>query len=229
MKTIGLIGGLSWLSTVDYYRILNETVNQRLGGVHAAKIILNSVNFGEIKELTLNDDWQGIAAIICDAARKTELAGADCLLIGANTMHKIADEVQQSINIPVIHIANVTARAINRRLLKKVALLGTKYTMELEFYANRLAASGIQTIIPPPAERAYVNAAIYEEMGKGLFLPQTKEKFISIIEGLKAQGAEGVILGCTEIPILIKQADSVLPVFDTTLLHATAAVDFALG
>jgi len=228
MKTIGIIGGLTWLSTADYYRLINQQVNEKLGGVEAGKIIIYSVNFAEIKVLTENNDWDGIAAIMKEVARKLENAGADCILIGANTMHKIADEVQSAINIPLIHIAEETARVIESKGLQKVALLGTKYTMQLDFYTKKLAAKGIETIIPGEEDIAYINNAIYTEMGKGIFLPETKDRFIQIIDKLQHAGAEAVILGCTEIPILIKQDDVEVPVLDTTAIHVDAAVKFAL-
>lgn len=229
MKTIGLIGGLTWVSSQDYYRLLNQLVNERLGGVEAAKLILYSVNFGEIKKLTEAGDWNGIARIICDAARKLENAGADCMLLGANTMHKIALEVQAAINVPLIHIASVTAREISARGLSKVALLGTRYTMQLDFYKDALAEQGIQTLIPQIAQIEFINNAIYTELAVNQFLPATKKGFVDTIEELIDEGAEGVILGCTEIPLLIKQTDVAVPVFDTTALHARAAVDFALS
>jgi len=230
MKTIGIIGGITWFSTIDYYRLINQQVNERLGGVTSAKIIVWSAEFGEIKRLTVDDNWDGLAAIVSGAAQKLEQAGADCILIGANTMHKIADTVQATVHIPLIHIAEVTADAVAKKQLKKVALLGTKYTMQLDFYTQKLADKGIETIIPADAaDIEFINDAIYEEMGKGLFLPQTKAGFIRIIHALVAQGAEGIILGCTEIPILIKQEDSPVPVFDTTAIHVNAAVAFALG
>lgn len=228
MKTIGIIGGLTWLSTAEYYRLLNEMVNEKLGGVYSAKIILYSVNFHDIKTRTFAGDWQGIAQIICGIAQKLEDAGADCILIGANTMHKIAGEVQQSVSIPIIHIAAATGKAIEKRQLKKVALLGTKYTMELGFYQQELAKFNIATIIPNEADRQYIHDAIYNEMGKNIFLASTKERFLSIIDSLAKHGAEGIILGCTEIPILIKQSDCDIPVFDTTYIHAAASVEFAL-
>lgn len=228
MKTIGIIGGLTWLSTADYYRLINQQINEKLGGVEAGKIIIYSVNFAEIKVLTENNNWNAIADIIKDAARKLENAGADCILIGANTMHKIADEVQGAIKIPLIHIAEETAKVIASKGLKKVALLGTKYTMQLDFYTKKLAAKGIETIIPGEEDITYINNAIYTEMGKGLFLPETKERFILIIDKLQQSGAEAVILGCTEIPILIKQEDVNLPVLDTTAIHVSAAVKFAV-
>ncbi len=230
MKTIGIIGGLTWLSTVDYYTLLNKMVNEKLGGVSSAKIILYSVEFAEIKMLTQSDQWDGISAIICDAAQKLERAGADCLLIGANTMHKLADEVQASVKIPVIHIAEETAKAVALKQLKTVALLGTKYTMQLDFYKNKIASHSINVIIPDNTDDIeFINNAIYNEMGKGIFLPETKERFIKIIDALIQRGAEGMVLGCTEIPILIKQEDCNVPVFDTTKIHAAAAVEFALN
>ncbi len=229
MKTIGLIGGITWLSTLDYYRLLNQKINEQIGGVSSAKLIISSVNFDEIKTLTLADDWDGLTVIMRKEAKRLEEAGADCILIGANTMHNIADEVQASINIPLIHVAEETGKEITRLQLKKVALLGTKYTMQLPFYKNKLAALGIEIIIPNEPDIEYINSAIYNEMGKGIFLPERKEEFINIINKLKAEGAEGVILGCTEIPILIKQEDSPIPVFDTTAIHAAAAVNFALS
>lgn len=228
MKTIGIIGGISWLSTAEYYKLLNQMVNERLGGVNAAKIIIYSVNFGEIKMLTEADDWDGIAAIMCEAARQLEKAGADCLLIGANTMHKIADEIQAVVKIPVIHVAVVTADAIKKKNLQTVALLGTKYVMQQDFYKNKLAQQGISTIIPEQYDIDYINNAIYTEFGKGIFLPETQKRFLQIIDKLSVQGASGVIFGCTEIPLLIQPEDCSIPVFDTTLIHAIAAVDFAL-
>jgi aspartate racemase len=228
MKTIGIIGGLTWLSTADYYRLINQQINEILGGVEAGKIILYSVNFAEIKILTENNDWSTIAAIMKDIAQKLEAAGADCILIGANTMHKIADEVQSAIQIPLINIAEETAKVIQANGMKKVALLGTKYTMQLDFYKNKLFAKGIQTIIPGEEDIVYINNAIYSEMGKGLFLPETKTRFIQIINKLQQSGVEAVILGCTEIPILIKQEDVNLPVFDTTEIHVSAAVKYVV-
>ncbi|MGB5008079.1 MAG: amino acid racemase [Ferruginibacter sp.] len=228
MKTIGMIGGLTWHSTLDYYRLLNELTNKKLGGTHAATIFLYSVDFAEIEVLTKKQDWDAIAVIICKAARAVEIAGAGCLLIGANTMHKIADEVQAAVSIPVIHIADAVAAAIRAKGLKKVALLGTKYTMQLDFYRNRLSSAGIEVIIPGEADIELINDTIYKEFSKGIFLPERKTQFLQIIETLRLQGAEGVILGCTEIPILVKQSDCSIAVFDTTFIHAEAAVNFAV-
>lgn len=229
MKTIGLIGGITWYSSLDYYRFFNQIVNERRGGDESAKVILNSVNYGEIKRLTHAGDWKGISTIISQAARKAEAAGAECILLGANTMHHIADEVAAAINVPLIHIADATAKAILAKGIHTVALLGTKYTMQFDFYKNKLRQHGITTLIPDEEGVEIVNKSIYEELGKGILLPETKQRFIAIIGQLMEQGAQGAILGCTEIPLLIKQEDSPVPVFDTTLLHATAAVDFALS
>lgn len=229
MKTIGFVGGLSWVSSLDYYRLFNEIANQRLGGNEAAKIAMYSVNYGEIVTLTQKGDWDGITRIITDAAKKVEAAGAACVLLGANTMHHIAERVQEKISIPLLHIADVTAKAIQEKGINKVALLGTRYTMQFDFYKNKLASYGVETIIPGADGIEFVNNAIYNELGKGKFLAETKQGFLTLIDKLSAEGAQGAILGCTEIPMLIKQSDTALPVFDTTLLHATAAVDFALG
>ncbi len=229
MKTIGLIGGLTWLSTVEYYRIMNQLVNERKGGVEAAEIILYSLNFAEIKKLTEDDHWDEITNLVSSVAEKLQEAGAECLMIGANTMHKIADDVQAAIRIPLINIAEATALEIKRADLKTVALLGTKYTMQLSFYKDKLAAQGIDTIIPNEEKILFINTAIYTEMGKGLFLPETRKRFLEIIHRLIKEGADGIILGCTEIPLLIKQEDCPVPIFDNTLIHSKAAVDFALG
>jgi aspartate racemase len=228
MKTIGIIGGMTWLSSIDYYRLLNEMVLEKTGGRDSAKLILYSVNFGEIKRLTEDNNWNALANIVCDAAVKLEKAGADCILIGANTMHRIADIIQRSVNIPLIHIAEVTASAINKQQLHTVALLGTKYTMQFDFYKDKLAKQDISTIIPREEDIEYLNYSIYNEMGKGVFTSEMKERVLKIINELVQQGAQAVILGCTELPILIKQEDCPVPVFDTTLLHVKAAVDFAL-
>lgn len=228
MKTIGLVGGLSWHSTLDYYRIINQEVNNRLGNDEAAKIILYSVNYGQIKKLTQEGNWEQIVGVISNAAKKIEDAGGDCILIGANTMHKIADEVQSAINIPLIHIAEATAKEIKKKDISTVALLGTKYTMQLKFYRDKLAEYEIKTIIPGEEDVQMVNDSIYNELGKGLIFPKTKQNYLDLIDKLIAQGAEGIILGCTEIPLLIKQQDCTVPVFDTTLIHAIAAVDFAM-
>jgi len=229
MKKIGLIGGLTWVSTIEYYRLLNQLVNEKLGGSEAAEVIIYSVNFGEIKKFTEANDWASISKIICAAAKELEKSGAECILLGANTMHKIAPDVQEAVSIPLIHIADVTATAIRNKEISKIALLGTKYTMQLDFYKNALAKKGIETLIPAEDDIQFINTAIYTELGKNIFLPETKKRFLEIIDTLAKQGAEGVILGCTEIPLLLNQSDTSLAVFDTTLIHAKAAVEFSLG
>jgi aspartate racemase len=229
MKTIGIIGGLTWLSTGEYYRLLNQLVNERVGGAGSAKILMYSVNFEDIKTLTLANDWDSIANLIGDIAKRLEQAGADCLLLGANTMHKIAGNIQEQISIPLINIAEVTATTINGQGLKKVALLGTKFTMQLPFYKDKFSTLGIEVIIPASVDVEFINNAIYEEMSRNLFLTSTRERFKHIIAGLIGQGAEGIIMGCTEIPILLKDETASVPFFDTTLIHSKAAVDFALA
>jgi aspartate racemase len=214
---------------LDYYRIINEMINRRLGGNEASKIIVFSVNYGEIVKLTKAGNWSGIAEIICNAAQKLESAGADCLMLGANTMHIIAEAVQKNTTKPLIHIADETAKAIAREGLKKVVLLGTKYTMHANFYQTRLANHSIETVVPAGDDIEWLNDSIYNELGKGIFDPKTKMAYVSLIEGLVAKGIEGVILGCTEIPLLINDKDCSVPVFNTTFIHAAAAVDFSLA
>ena len=228
MKTIGLIGGTSWYSTVDYYRYINEGINRRVGGNSSAKIFLYSVDFGEIVSLTKTGDWDAIAVILCDAAKKLDAAGADCLLLCANTMHLNAAKVQACIDIPLIHIADVTVSAIKKQNLAGVLLLGTKYTMVSDIYSTRLQENGIEQFIPDANDRELVNSSIFDELGKGIILPETKNEYLHIIDKSMSMGAEGVIMGCTEIPLLLKPGDCKPPLFDTTQLHSAAAVDFAL-
>ncbi len=228
MKTIGFIGGLTWHSSIDYYRLFNEMVNERLSGAHSCRMLMYSVDFEEIKTRTLRADWEGVAGIIVPAAVALEKAGAECMVLGANTMHNIADEVQGGLSIPVIHIAAATAAAIEKQQLQTVALLGTRFTMQMDFYTGKLAEKNIRALIPGEEDIDYINHAIYEEMSIGIFSPETKGRIIQIINDLKQQGAQGVILGCTELPILVKQQDVSIPIFDTTLIHAMAAVEFAL-
>jgi aspartate racemase len=228
MKTIGLIGGMTYVSTQDYYRMLNELVNGRKGGSEAAEIIIYSVNFGVIKKLTEAGDWVSIAKIVCEIAQTLENAGAGCIMIGANTMHKIADEIQSSVHIPVIHIADAVAEEIKSKNLNTVALLGTKYTMQLDFYKKRLSSKGIKVIIPGDEDIEYINYTIYSEFSRNIFTKEAKDRYLAIINQLHADGAEGIILGCTEIPVLIKQTDCIVPLFDTARIHSEAAVKFAL-
>jgi|SRR6188474_848473 len=229
MKPIGLIGGLTYVSTLEYYRYLNELANEKLGGNESAEIIIYSVNFGEIKKLIEADDWKNISLIICKAAQTIEADGAACLLIGANTMHKIAGDVQAAVKIPVIHIAEAVAKEILKNGLKKIALLGTRYTMQLGFYSGHLAMHGIETIIPEQADIDFINYTIYNEFSKNVFSPETKARYLKVISRLKANGAEGIILGCTEIPMLIKQSDCDIHLFDTAKIHSGAAVDHILN
>jgi len=229
MKSIGLIGGLTYVSTIEYYRYLNELANEKLGGNESPEIIMYSVNFGVIKKLTEAGDWKNISVIICKAAQTIEAGGAACLLIGANTMHKIADEVQAAIMIPVIHIAEAVSKAILKSGLKKVGLLGTRYTMQLGFYTDHLARHGIETIIPELEDIDFLNYTIYNEFSRNLFLPQTKAGYLKVISKLKQRGAEGIILGCTEIPLLVKQSDCDILLFDTAKIHSSAGVDHVLS
>ncbi|MEO6405455.1 MAG: amino acid racemase [Ferruginibacter sp.] len=226
MKTIGLIGGTTWHSTIDYYRYLNELTNIKYGSDHSAKIILNSVDYGEIVPLTKAGDWNSIAAIMTKSARNIELAGADCVLLCANTMHHRAEEVQAAVNIPLIHIADTVVEEIKKKDIHTVALLGTKYTMLLPFYRNKLEAAGIKFLVPSADDIEYLNDAIYNEMGKGIFNDDTRKKIIEIITDLQHEGAAGAILGCTELPILIKPEHIAVQLFDTTFIHCQAAMHF---
>jgi len=229
MKPIGLIGGLTYVSTIEYYRYLNQLANEKLGGAETVEVIIHSVNFGEIKKFTEADDWKKLLEIMRNAAIELEAAGAGCLLIGANTMHKIADEIQAAIKIPVIHIAEAVAKEILKNGFKKAGLLGTKYTMQLGFYTDHLAKYGIETIIPGQEDVDFLNYTIYNEFGRNLFLPETKARYLKIISTLKERGAEGIILGCTEIPILLKQPDCDILLLDTTKIHSKAGVDHVLS
>jgi len=228
MKTIGLIGGLSWESTTDYYRYINTLVKEKMGGLHSAKCLLYSFDFEEIVALQKAGHWEKATDLMINAAKTLEAAGADVVLICTNTMHKMAKEVQASLSIPLLHIAEVTGNKAKEAGLKKVGLLGTMFTMEHAFYKETLLDQGIETIVPEKEDRESVHHIIFDELCKGIILPESKKIYMRIIEKLIDQGAEGVILGCTEIPLLIKQEDSSIPLFDTTFLHAKAAVSFAL-
>ena len=229
MKTIGLIGGMSWESTITYYQILNEKVKEELGGFHSAKILLYSVDFSEIEKCQADGDWDKSAEILADAAHNLEKAGADYILICTNTMHKVAPQIQARISVPIIHIAEATAEKLKQQGITKVALLGTKYTMTQDFYKEKLVEAGIEVLIPDTADIETVNNVIYNELCLGTISEQSKQKYLRIIDGLSQKGAEGVILGCTEIGLLIQQKDTSLPVFDTTLIHAERAAELALG
>jgi len=228
MKTIGLIGGMSWESTQVYYRLLNQYVKKRLGGHHSAKVVLYSVDFAEIEALQHTGDWEGTASILSSAAQALERAGADFILIGTNTMHKIADDVAAAVSVPLLHIIDITAEALKAQNIQRVGLLGTKFTMEQRFYRDRMAEHGIEVIVPTEGQRDYVHQVIYHELCQGKFQASSKQAFLDIAADLAEQGAEGVILGCTEIGMLIHNGQADIPLFDTTELHAKAAVEQAL-
>jgi aspartate racemase len=229
MKTIGLVGGMSWESTLEYYRIINETVKEKLGGFHSAKLVLYSVDFAEVETLQHRGEWERAAVLLTEASRRVEAAGADFGLLCTNTMHKVFDEVQKGIRIPLIHIADVTGRAITARGLRRIGLLGTRFTMEQDFYKGKLTSDyGIDVLIPDEEERQAVHAIVYNELCLGTVKDASRDVFGKIIARLEGRGAQGIVLGCTEIPLLVKQKDNRLPLFDTTDLHARAAVDLAL-
>ena len=229
MKKIGLIGGMSWESSLEYYRIINETVKQKLGGLHSAECIMYSVDFDEIEKLQHQGKWQDLTKIMIDCAQRLEKAGANLIIICTNTMHKMAKEVESSINIPLLHIADATAEKIKGKGFKKVGLLGTKFTMEEDFYKGRLIDKhAIEVIIPNSEEMQIIHDIIFNELCLGEIKETSKEQYKKIIINLAGKGAEGVILGCTEIPLLIKQEDVEVPLFDTTRIHAEFAVDYAI-
>jgi aspartate racemase len=230
VKTIGLVGGMSWESTAHYYRLINEAVKARLGGLHSARLVLASVDFAEIEPLQRADRWEEAGAILNQAALGVERAGADLLVLCANTMHKVADRMMRGVRVPLVHIADVTGARVVGAGVRKVGLLGTRYTMEQEFYRARLAERfGLEVLVPGPADRDEVNRVIFEELVLGRVEPRSRARYLAVIEALVAQGAEGVIAGCTEITMLVQQPDVPVPLFDTTELHALAAVEQALG
>jgi aspartate racemase len=229
MKTIGMIGGMSWESSLEYYRVVNEATKARLGGFHSAKCVLYSVDFEEVEKLQHKGDWNRLTVLMVDAAKRLEKAGVDFMIICTNTMHKMADQVQGAISVPLLHIVDVTAQAIIANRQIRVGLLGTKFTMEEEFYKGRLQDKhGLEVLIPSVEERQIVHDILYSELCLGEIKKQSKDKFKEIIQNLVDRGAQGVILGCTEIPLIVSQKDYTIPVYDTTTLHAEAAVDFAL-
>ncbi len=228
MKTIGLIGGMSWESTIPYYKIINEEVKRRLGGLHSAKIVLYSVEFDEIERCQSSGDWEKSGDILGKAAQGLEAAGADFLLICTNTMHKVALQVASMVHIPIVHIADATADELEKSHIRRVGLLGTKYTMTQDFYKQILIDRGIEVVIPDEPDIEIVNDVIFHELCLGELKDESRRQFQRIIDSLKGKGAEGVILGCTEIGMLIQQSDSSLPVFDTTLIHAKRAAELAL-
>jgi len=228
MKTIGLIGGMSWESTQEYYRIINQETNRRRGGLHSAKIMMSSVDFEEIKQLQMAGEWGALTERMIDACKKVQDGGADLVLICTNTMHKMADEVQAQLKIPLLHLVDAVAEEVKKDGNSLVGLLGTKYTMESGFYHNRLRCNGIQTIVPESINRRIVHDVIYQELCLGQIDPESKRAYLAIITTLAERGAQGVILGCTEIPLLVKQEDSSVKLYDSTQIHALAAVDYAL-
>lgn len=228
MKTIGLIGGMSWESTIPYYRIINEEVKNRLGGLHSAKIVLYSVEFDEIERCQSSGDWERSGDILGRAAQGLEAAGADFLLICTNTMHKVAPQVASMVHIPIVHIADATADELEKNHIRRVGLLGTRYTMTQDFYKQILIDREIDVVIPDEPDIEVVNDVIFHELCMGEVKEESRRQFQRIIEGLKGKGAEGVILGCTEIGLLVQQSDSSLPIFDTTVIHAKRAAEMAL-
>lgn len=229
MKTIGLIGGMSWESTVLYYGQINAAVKDRLGGLHSARIVLYSVDFHDIERLQHAGDWTAAGAVLADAARTLESAGCDFLVLCTNTMHKVAQDIERAVRIPLLHIADPTAAEIRRAGMKTVGLLGTRFTMEQDFYRQRLQdLHGLEVVIPEEDDRDVVHRIIYEELCLGKILPDSRTEYRRIMSGLVDRGAEGIILGCTEITLLVGQADSAVPLFDTTSLHARSAAERAL-
>ena len=228
LKTIGLIGGMSWESTVTYYKIINETIKEKLGGLHSAKCILYSVDFQEIEECQANGNWEKSGEILGEAAYNLEKAGADFIVICTNTMHKVVNQIKEKISIPILHIAEMTAEKILEKGLKNIALLGTKYTMEQDFYKSKLIEKGINVIIPDKNDIEIINEVIYDELCLGTINSDSKKKFLEIVDKLRSKGAEGIILGCTEIGLLIKNEDTDVPLFDTAIIHAEQAAIYSI-
>ena len=229
MKTLGLIGGMSWESTASYYRIINQGIKARLGGLHSAKIVLNSVDFAEVEAMQQAGDWQLSAELLKSSARSLEAAGAQCIMICTNTMHKVADEVAATVSLPLIHVADTTARVLIAKGVSKVALLGTRFTMSEPFYKTRLEQRGVDVVVPTDDEQTVIHDIIYQQLCLGDIREDSKQQYLDIINSLQHQGAQGVVLGCTEIGLLISQQDTDIPLFDTAEIHANAAVEFALS
>jgi aspartate racemase len=229
MKTIGLIGGMSWESSIEYYRMINESVREKLGGLHSARVVMFSFDFDEIVRLQKADNWDRATELLSQAARALETAGADVILICTNTMHKIAADVKESTSIPLLHIASATGVQVQKQGIKKIGLLGTRFTMEQSFYKGILTDEfAFEVIVPDENDRVVIHDIIFNELCRGKILMESRAKYLTIINSLKARGAEGIILGCTEIGLLVHDNDVDLPIFDTTRIHAEAAVDFAL-
>jgi aspartate racemase len=229
MKPLGLIGGMSWVSTLDYYKLINEGINEKLGGLNFAECIIYSFNYAVIKKNNDANDWDANLKLVAEAGEHLKNAGAKAIVLCANTMHLIAEKAEATIGLPVIHIATATAAAVKSKHLKKVGLLGTKFTMELDFFKSKLRDKGIETMIPGNDDRQFIHQTIFEELGRGLVKDGTRARYLAVIQEMMADGAEGIILGCTEIPMLIQPQDVPVPVFDTARIHAAAAVDFAVS
>ena len=228
LKTIGLIGGMSWESTVTYYKIINEVIKEKLGGLHSAKCVLYSLNFQEIEECQANGNWQKSGEILGEAANNLEKAGADFIVICTNTMHKVVNQIKEKISMPILHIAEMTAEKILEKGLKNIALLGTKYTMEQDFYKSKLIEKGINVIISDKNDIEIINEVIYDELCLGIINSNSKKKFLEIVDKLRNKGSEGIILGCTEIGLLIKNEDTDVPLFDTAIIHAEQAAIYSI-
>jgi aspartate racemase len=226
MKKIGLVGGISWVSTMDYYKFINEGVNEKLGGLNFAECIIYSLNFGDIQE----KGWENSFELLLNACESLKRSGVDAIVLCANTAHLFADKLLEKTGLPIIHIVMETAKAVRKQGLKKVGLLGTKFTMEMEFYRKKLEENGLEVLIPEKQEtRDYIQHTVKEELGRGLIKAETKENYIAIVKDMVTRGTEGIILGCTEIPMLISQEDFSIPIFDTTKIHAQAIVEYALS
>ena len=228
LKTIGLIGGMSWESTVTYYKIINEVIKEKLGGLHSAKCVLYSVDFQEIEECQANGNWEKSGEILGEAANNLEKAGVDFIVICTNTMHKVVNQIKEKISIPILHIAEMTAEKILEKGLKNIALLGTKYTMEQDFYKSKLIEKGINVIVPDKNDVEIINEVIYDELCLGIINSNSKKKFLEIVDKLRNKGSEGIILGCTEIGLLIKNEDTDVPLFDTAIIHAEQAAIYSI-
>ncbi|MCM0666476.1 aspartate/glutamate racemase family protein [Flavobacterium tyrosinilyticum] len=230
MRKIGLIGGISWVSTSDYYTLINKGINEKLGGLNFSECLIYSFNYADIKKNNDANDWDSTFNMLLKAAEVLKSGGAEAIVLCANTMHLIADKLQQAIGLPLIHIAEETAIEIQKKDLKKVGLLGTKFTMELDFFKDKLAEKGIKAIIPiSEADKDFIHYTIFEELGRGIATEETKKRYLEIANELIKNGAEGIILGCTEIPLVIKEGDLSVPIFDTTLIHTQAAINFQLA
>lgn len=230
MRKLGLVGGTSWVSTIDYYRMINEGVNERLGGLNFAELIIYSVNFNDFQRNNTEGKWDATYELLLDGCKRVISGGAEAVVLCANTSHAVADRLETVLDVPLIHIVTATANEINQLGIKKVGLMGTKFTMEMDFYKNKLKENGIDSIVPEPlSTRDSIQQTVKEELGRGIIKKETKEQYVGYINEMIERGAEGIILGCTELPMLLSQADIKVPVFDTTQIHSKAAIDFILS